>query len=119
MEDFTAERARVTRNSTIHIRHNIYSVDSRLMREWVEIRIFQTESFTQIAGRIPEESNAYSSFQDCKAKSLRDLSLAIVRTQKRELLWFRGEITRTRQMPEISTTKISNFYYPFHFIFKR
>lgn len=40
MEDFTTERARVTRNSTIHIRHNIYSVDSRLMREWVDVRIF-------------------------------------------------------------------------------
>ncbi len=38
-DDFTTERARVSRHSTIHVRHNTYSVDSRLMKEWVDVRI--------------------------------------------------------------------------------
>ena len=30
----------MSRESTIRVRHNTYSVDSRLTREWVEVRIF-------------------------------------------------------------------------------
>jgi len=40
LEDFTRQRVRVSRESTIRVRHNTYSVDSRLRREWVEVRIF-------------------------------------------------------------------------------
>jgi hypothetical protein len=40
LEDFTRQRVRVSRESTIRVRHNTYSVDSRLTREWVEVRIF-------------------------------------------------------------------------------
>ena len=40
LEGFTRERVRVSRESTIRVRHNTYSVDSRLMKEWVEVRIF-------------------------------------------------------------------------------
>jgi len=40
LEDFARERVKVTRESTIRVRHNTYSVDSRLMKEWVEVRIF-------------------------------------------------------------------------------
>jgi ribosomal protein S21 len=40
LEDCTRQRVRVSRESTIRVRHNTYSVDSRLMKEWVEVRIF-------------------------------------------------------------------------------
>jgi hypothetical protein len=40
LEDFTRQRVKVSRESTIRVRHNTYSVDSRLMKEWVEVRIF-------------------------------------------------------------------------------
>jgi ribosomal protein S21 len=40
LEDFTRQRVKVSRESTIRVRHNTYSVDSRLRREWVEVRIF-------------------------------------------------------------------------------
>lgn len=40
LEDFGREQPRVTRNSTIRVRHNTYSVDSRLIRERVDVRLF-------------------------------------------------------------------------------
>jgi hypothetical protein len=40
LEDFTVERVRVSRNSTINIRHNAYSVDSRLIGETIDVRIY-------------------------------------------------------------------------------
>jgi hypothetical protein len=40
LEDFTRERVRVSRESTIRVRKNTYSVDSRLVKEWVEVRAF-------------------------------------------------------------------------------
>ncbi len=38
--DFTRQRVRVSRESTIRVHNNTYSVDSRLIKEWVEVRIF-------------------------------------------------------------------------------
>jgi hypothetical protein len=70
LEDFTTERARVTRNSTIHIRHNTYSVDSRLMREWVDVRIFAEHLEVWYASqrihelpRLRGESNHYINYR--------------------------------------------------------
>jgi hypothetical protein len=40
LEDFTRQRVKVSRESTIRVRNNTYSVDSRLIKEWVEVRIF-------------------------------------------------------------------------------
>ena len=40
LEDFTWERVKVTRNSTIRVRHNTYSVDSRLIGEGVQVRVY-------------------------------------------------------------------------------
>lgn len=40
LEDFGRERVKVSRNATIHVRHNTYSVNSRLIGERVEVRIF-------------------------------------------------------------------------------
>ena len=40
IEDFSQEWVKVTRNSTIRVRHNTYSVDSRLIRERVQVRVY-------------------------------------------------------------------------------
>ncbi len=40
IEDFSQEWVKVTRNSTIRVRHNTYSVDSRLIGERVQIRVY-------------------------------------------------------------------------------
>ncbi|HEY7616678.1 MAG TPA: IS21 family transposase, partial [Terriglobales bacterium] len=40
LEDHGAERLKVTRNSTINVRRNIYSVPSQLIGEEVEVRVF-------------------------------------------------------------------------------
>jgi len=40
LEDHSAERLKVTRNSTIMVRRNIYSVPSQLIGEAVEVRVF-------------------------------------------------------------------------------
>lgn len=40
LEDHSAERLKVTRNSTINVRRNIYSVPSQLIGEEVEVRVF-------------------------------------------------------------------------------
>jgi transposase len=40
LEDFSRQWVKVSRNSTIRVRHNLYSVDSRLIGERVEVRIF-------------------------------------------------------------------------------
>jgi len=46
LEDFGRERVKVSQNSTIRIRHNIYSVDSRLIHERVQVRIALTHYFS-------------------------------------------------------------------------
>lgn len=40
LEDYSVEIAKVTRNSTITVRHNLYSVPSQLIGERVEARVF-------------------------------------------------------------------------------
>ena len=40
IEDFSQEWVKVPRNSTIRVRHNTYSVDSRLIGERVQIRVY-------------------------------------------------------------------------------
>ena len=40
IEDFSQEWVKVRRNSTIRVRHNTYSVDSRLIRERVQVRVY-------------------------------------------------------------------------------
>ncbi len=40
LEDYSVEVMKVTRNSTITVRHNLYSVPSQLIGERVEVRVF-------------------------------------------------------------------------------
>ena len=40
LEDFSRQWVKVTRNSTIRVRHNTYSVDSRLIGECVQVRVY-------------------------------------------------------------------------------
>jgi hypothetical protein len=40
LEDYSVEMVKVTRNSTITVRHNLYSVPSQLIGERVEVRVF-------------------------------------------------------------------------------
>jgi ribosomal protein S21 len=40
IEDFSQDWVKVTRNSTIRVRHNTYSVDSRLIGERVQVRVY-------------------------------------------------------------------------------
>ena len=40
IEDFSRQWVKVTRNSTIRVRHNTYSVDSRLIGERVQVRVY-------------------------------------------------------------------------------
>ena len=40
LEDYSVELVKVTRNSTITVRHNLYSVPSQLIGERVEVRVF-------------------------------------------------------------------------------
>jgi hypothetical protein len=40
LNDYAREDVKVSRGSTVHVRHNIYSVDSRLIGEWVRAYIY-------------------------------------------------------------------------------
>lgn len=40
LDDYKKHDARVSRNSTIRVQHNIYSLDSRLIGEWVRVHIY-------------------------------------------------------------------------------
>jgi hypothetical protein len=40
LDDYKKHDVRVSRNSTIHVQHNIYSLDSRLIGEWVRVHIY-------------------------------------------------------------------------------
>jgi hypothetical protein len=40
LDDYKKQDVRVSRNSTIHVQHNIYSLDSRLIGEWVRVHIY-------------------------------------------------------------------------------
>jgi len=41
LPEYTQEKARVTSWSTIRVKHNTYSVPSRLMGEWVRVRLYE------------------------------------------------------------------------------
>ncbi|MCP3957516.1 MAG: hypothetical protein GY719_06655 [bacterium] len=41
LAEFTEERVRVTPWSTIRVKFNTYSVPSRLIRQWVKVRVFE------------------------------------------------------------------------------
>ncbi len=41
LAEFTEERVRVTSWSTIRVKFNTYSVPSRLLRQWVQVRVFE------------------------------------------------------------------------------
>jgi hypothetical protein len=53
-EDYTVSHYKVSRNSTIHIRKNIYSVPSQLIGERVEARVFAEEIELWYAGSFIE-----------------------------------------------------------------
>jgi hypothetical protein len=42
--EFTEERVRVGRRSTVRVKHCTYSVPSRLIGEWVSVRLFETRT---------------------------------------------------------------------------
>ncbi|MCP4203413.1 MAG: transposase family protein, partial [bacterium] len=41
LAEFTEERVRVTSWSTIRVKHNTYSAPSRLVRQWVNVRVYE------------------------------------------------------------------------------
>ena len=53
-EDYTPSHYKVSRNSTIHIRKNIYSVPSQLIGERVEVRLFAQQVEVWYAGSFIE-----------------------------------------------------------------
>lgn len=50
-DDFSCARAKVSRNSTICVKHNIYSVDSRLIGEMVQVRLLADVLEVWFAGK--------------------------------------------------------------------
>lgn len=40
LDDYKQMRAKVGPGSTIHVQHNVYSVHSRLRKEWVDVRLY-------------------------------------------------------------------------------
>lgn len=52
LEDYTREIVKVTRNSTVTIRHNLYSVRSQLIGERVEVRIYAEHLEVWYAGEL-------------------------------------------------------------------
>ena len=51
LEDYTEEEARVSRFSTISVRNNVYSVDSRLIGEKVRVRIYGEKIIIRYGGQ--------------------------------------------------------------------
>lgn len=51
LEDYSIEMMKVTRNSTINVRKNIYSVPSQLIGERVEVRVFAEQLEVWYAGK--------------------------------------------------------------------
>jgi transposase len=51
LEDYTEEEARVSRFSTISVRNNVYSVDSRLIGEKVRVRIHSEKLIIRYGGQ--------------------------------------------------------------------
>lgn len=54
LEDFRTEDVTVTRESTIRVRHNTYSVDSRLIRHSVQVRVYGRHLEVWYAGQRVE-----------------------------------------------------------------
>ncbi len=50
LEDYSLELVKVTRNCTINVRHNMYSVPSQLIGERVEVRVFAEQLQVWFAG---------------------------------------------------------------------
>jgi len=55
LEDCKRQRARVSKSSTIRIQNNVYSVHSRLIGEWVEVRIYADSLEVWYAQRLIEK----------------------------------------------------------------
>ncbi len=54
LESYKRVRARVQSGSIIHVDRNIYSVDSRLIGEWVDVRLYAEELEVWFAGKAVE-----------------------------------------------------------------
>lgn len=55
LEDYTSERTKVTANSTVTVRHNMYSVPSRLIGEKVDLRVYAERVEVWYAGSKIED----------------------------------------------------------------
>ena len=55
VEDYTKEKGKISRNSTITVRHNVYSVDSRLIGEAVEVRVYAEHLEVWYSGQKVQE----------------------------------------------------------------
>ncbi len=55
LEDCKRQRARVSKSSTFRIQNNVYSVHSRLIGEWVEVRIYADSLEVWYAQRLIEK----------------------------------------------------------------
>jgi hypothetical protein len=55
LESYKRARVRVASGSIIHVARNIYSVDSRLIGEWVDVRIYADELQVWFAGQVVEK----------------------------------------------------------------
>jgi len=65
LEAFTRESLKVSRNSTINVRDNTYSVPSQLIGERVEVRIYGAHLEVSYAGEIDERMDRLRG--ECKA----------------------------------------------------
>jgi Integrase core domain len=54
LESYKRARVRVRSGSVIHVARNIYSVDSRLINEWVDVRLYADQLEVWFAGRVVE-----------------------------------------------------------------
>ena len=53
LDDFTRQWVRVSPSSTIRVRHNTYSVDSRLIGERVQVRVWADQVEVYYGGTAP------------------------------------------------------------------
>ena len=54
LESYKRARVRVGSGSIIHVDRNVYSVDSRLIGEWVDVRLYAEELEVWFAGKVVE-----------------------------------------------------------------
>lgn len=55
LESYKRARVRVASGSIIHVERNVYSVDSRLVGEWVDVRLYAEELEVWFAGQVVEQ----------------------------------------------------------------